>query len=265
MIFAADLDRTLLFSQRRLEGDAAVIPVEYRFGEPFGFMTPGGFSALRTLQKQAVCFVNTLRGLEQANRVVFVSDGSCRYLSLQNGLYLYRDGKEDSVWAAHVKRTVHALPLHLTDGAGIVLKQLPGIQCLSKQYEYLAVFFVEDESFDDRACSSLAAELSASGWALYRQRKKLYLYPQALDKGAVLERVRELEGCGTAVGFGDSWFDVPMLRACDAAWSLKGCELEGTDWGFPIQYSSLPAQAGTEQVLTRILTGLGEGYYAEKS
>ena len=28
MIFAADLDRTLLFSQRRLEGDAAVIPVE---------------------------------------------------------------------------------------------------------------------------------------------------------------------------------------------------------------------------------------------
>lgn len=115
MIFAADLDRTLLFSQRRLEGDAAVIPVEYRFGEPFGFMTPGGFSALRTLQKQAVCFVNTLRGLEQANRVVFVSDGSCRYLSLQNGLYLYRDGKEDSVWAAHVKRTVHALPLHLTD------------------------------------------------------------------------------------------------------------------------------------------------------
>ena len=76
MIFAADLDRTLLFSQRRLEGDAAVIPVEYRFGEPFGFMTPGGFSALRTLQKQAVCFVNTLRGLEQANRVVFVSKNS---------------------------------------------------------------------------------------------------------------------------------------------------------------------------------------------
>ena len=52
MIFAADLDRTLLFSQRRLEGDAAVIPVEYRFGEPFGFMTPGGFSALRTLQNR---------------------------------------------------------------------------------------------------------------------------------------------------------------------------------------------------------------------
>ena len=85
---------------------------------------------------------------------------------------------------------------------------------------------------------------------LYRQRKKLYLYPKALHKGAVLERVRELEGGGLTVGFGDSWFDVPMLRTCDTAWSLKGCELEGTDWGFPIRYSSLPAQAGTEEVLT---------------
>ena len=60
---------------------------------------------------------------------------------------------------------------------------------------------------------------------------------QALHKGAVLERVRELEGGGLTVGFGDSWFDVPMLRTCDTAWSLKGCELEGTDWGFPIRYS----------------------------
>ena len=90
----------------------------------------------------------------------------------------------------------------------------------------------------------------------------MYLYPKALHKGAVLERVRELEGGGLTVGFGDSWFDVPMLRTCDTAWSLKGCELEGTDWGFPIRYSSLPAQAGTEEVLTHILTGIGERSYA---
>ena len=74
MIFSADLDRTLLFSQRRLEGDAKVLPVEYRFEEPFGFMTPGALSALRALQKRAVFLINTLRGLEQAHRVTFVSD-----------------------------------------------------------------------------------------------------------------------------------------------------------------------------------------------
>lgn len=262
MIFSADLDRTLLFSQRRLEGDAKVLPVEYRFEEPFGFMTPGALSALRALQKRAVFLINTLQGLEQAHRVTFVSDGSCRYLSLQNGLYLYRDGKEDRVWMEHVKHTVYSLPLGLTDGVKLVLKHLPGIQCLSKQYEYLAVFFVEENTFDDSAYTSLAKEFYPSGWGLYRQRKKLYLYPKALHKGAVLERVRELEGGGLTVGFGDSWFDVPMLRTCDTAWSLKGCELEGTDWGFPIRYSSLPAQAGTEEVLTHILTGIGERSYA---
>lgn len=257
MIVSADLDRTLLFSQRRLEGDVPVIPVEYRKGEPFGFMTPGALAALRALQQRAVFLVNTLRGLEQANRVVFVADGSCRYLSLQNGLYLYRDGKEDAGWSSHVRQTVAALPLDLSGGAALVLRHLPGIQCLSKQYEYLAVFFVEEEAFQDPLCTALAEELSRSGWALYRQRKKLYLSPTAIDKGAVLNRVRDWENGGCAAGFGDSWFDLPMLRASDAAWSLRGCELDGTEWGFPIHFSSTPAQAGTEEILTRILTGLG--------
>lgn len=258
MIFSADLDRTLIFSRRRLVGDAPAIPAEYRQGEPFGFMTPGALSALRRIQGRAVCLINTLRGLEQARRVTFVSDGSCRYLALQNGLALYRDGVEDKDWTLHVRRTVEDLPLGLSDGAALVLRALPGIECLSKQYEHLAVFFVDEDAFDDRACAQLAEDFSRSGWELYRQRKKLYLSPLSIHKGSVLERVRALEDDGGAIGFGDSWFDLPMLRACGAAWSLRGCELDGGGWDFPIRFSSVPGQAGTEEVLKSISIGLGE-------
>ena len=259
MIFSADLDRTLIFSPRRLDPlGPATIPVERRQGAPCGFMTPEARRALMALSARATFFLNTLRGLEQANRVDFVSEGRCRYLALQNGLSLYRDGVEDRDWAAHVKRTVSTLPLDLTGGIERVLRHLPGIECLSKRYQYLAVFFVEESLFDGGACDMLADELAGLGWALCRQRKKLYLSPQPIHKGAVLARVREREDGAEAVGFGDSGFDLPMLRACRTAWSLRDCDLWGRDWGFPIQYSSTPAQAGTQEVLQRILSNLGD-------
>lgn len=255
MIFAADLDRTLIFSQKRLDpAGPATVPAEWREDKPFGFMTPEALRTLLALARRTAFFVNTLRGLEQARRVGFVNAGRCKYLALQNGLYLYCNGAEDRDWSAHVRRTVSALPLDLSGGAARVLAQLPGIRCLSKQYEYLAVFFVEENTFDDLACGQLADELAGLGWSLCRQRAKLYLSPLAIHKGAVLERVRDWEEGARAVGFGDSGFDLPMLRACQAAWSLRDCELWGWDWGFPIRFSSAPAQAGTEEVLLRIIS-----------
>lgn len=260
MILSADLDQTLLFSRKRLADATPVRPVEFREGEPCGFMTARALDLVRILQRQTVFFVNTLRGEAQAKRVVFVGDGSCAYVAAQNGLYLYRNGVEDTGWSQTVARTVARLPACLPDMAARVHAALGGIACLSKQYEYLAVFFVDEQVFDQAGCNQMAAELALEGWELYRQRKKLYLSPLAIDKGAVLRRVRELEDGAHAVGFGDSYFDLPMLRECRAAYSLRGCELERLADGLPAIFSDRPGPAGTEQILQQILalTKLGE-------
>ncbi|MCI8493816.1 hypothetical protein [Anaerotruncus sp.] len=253
MIFSTDLDHTLIFTERHLRGGAPVTAVEHRLGEAFSYMTPRALASLRRIQKNAVCLINTLRGYEQAMRVSFVRDASCRYLALQNGLYLYRDGAPDTDWAAHVARTVRALPLDLGGAAGQVLDGLSGIECLSKRYEYLAVFFVDERRFDDAACGQLAQSLSESGWELFRERKKLYLSPLAIDKGAVLRYVRMLEDGDEAVGFGDSWFDLPMLKACRHAYAPGESALASLPCAFPIFFSERPAQAGSEEILDRIL------------
>ena len=127
MIFSTDLDHTLIFTERHLRGSAPVTAVEQRLGEPFSYMTPGALALLRRIQKNAVCLVNTLRGYEQAMRVSFVRDASCRYLALQNGLYLYRDGALDMDWASHVARTVRALPIDLDGAVGQVLDGLAAV------------------------------------------------------------------------------------------------------------------------------------------
>ncbi|MCI8477859.1 MAG: hypothetical protein HFE97_05860 [Oscillospiraceae bacterium] len=252
MIVTTDLDRTLIFTQKQLTPAPETIPAEYRLGQPAAFMTAGALAHLRTLQRRAVFLVNTMRGLEQANRVVFVGDGSCRYVAVQNGLYLYRDGVEDPNWAAFVRRTVGELPLDLPGGIRRV-QTLPGIEALSKQYEYLAVFFVTEEIFDDGICAQLAEELAASGWLLHRQRRKLYLFPAAIDKGRVLDYVQTLEEDRDTVGLGDSWFDLPMLRACRLAYAPKGCELDGSAWDLALRFSAHTAQAGAEELLAALL------------
>ncbi len=270
MIFATDLDRTLIFSSARLDPEGPpVIPVEHREGKAVGFMTPCALEALQRLQRETVCFINTFRGFEQAGRVSFVGDGSCPYLAVQNGLALYQGGEEDREWSERVQRKVDALPVTLSDAIAQTLGELPGIDCLSKRYTHLAVFFVNAKRFDDAACVQLAGKLAELGWSLRRQRKKLYLSPLGIDKGAVLERVRELEGGMDAVGFGDSFFDLPMLLGCREAWSISESELDDssingstptaaykTDAG--LRFSSSPAQAGTEEVLLRILMSLEE-------
>ncbi|MCI8422690.1 MAG: hypothetical protein HFF50_04015 [Lawsonibacter sp.] len=259
MIVASDLDRTLIFSPRRLDPAGPItVPVEWRETQPVGFMTQRALRCFQSIAARAPFFLNTLRGLEQANRVGFVQHGWCKYLALQNGLYLYREGREDTVWSAYVRRTVSALPLDLSGGIAQVLAALPGIQCMSKQYEYLAVFFVEEVAFDSATCCQLVSELNAQGWDLCRQGKKLYLFPLAIHKGAVLDRVRALEGEETVWGLGDSEFDVPMLRACQRAFAPQDSALWNRDWGFPIQFSQKPAQAGTQELLEMILSDLGE-------
>ena len=255
MILTTDLDRTLIFTQKQLTATPAVVPAEYRLGQPAAFMTAAALAHLRTLQRRAVVLINTMRGLEQANRVVFVGDNSCRYVAVQNGLYLYRDGVQDPAWTALVRRTVDALPLDLSGGVQQV-KKLPGIETLSKQYEYLAVFFVAEENFDDEGCAVLAEELHASGWCLHRQRRKLYLFPAAIDKGRVLRYVQTLEGEPDTVGLGDSWFDLPMLRVCRRAYAPRGCELDGGVWDFPLRFSTYTAQAGAQELLAGLVHGV---------
>jgi hypothetical protein len=268
VIITADLDDTLIFSARRLAAaglsPAGAVPVEYKDGEPVAYMTAPALAALRALQRRAVFVINTLRGEEQARRVVFIRDGGCRYLCCQNGLYIYRDGAPDAGWGKAVAQAAAALPLRLEVAAAWV-RALPGVLLLSRRYEYMAVFFVEPAEFSAALYLELRRDLARLGWRLQRQRRKLYLLPLAIDKGLALLHICGQEGSGGqgAVGIGDSYFDWPFLALCRRRLSLAGSSLAATgtkDGEFApdetkpsgIEFSRRPLLAGTEELLLRL-------------
>jgi hydroxymethylpyrimidine pyrophosphatase-like HAD family hydrolase len=267
MILASDLDDTLIFSARRLGAGASppsgAVAAEYKNETPIAYMTAPALAALRELQRRFVFVLSTLRGEEQARRVIFVRDGSCRYLCCQNGLYIYRDGAPDTAWAKRVAQLVSALPLSLEDAAAGILT-LPGVLGQSRRYEYLAVFFVAPAEFAAAPYLDLRRKLARQGWRLHQQRRKLYLLPLAVDKGQALLRIRALEG-REAAGIGDSYFDWPLLAACRRRFAPAGSFLAAAgaaDGEFPpeeekpvgIEFSKEPLLAGTEEILRYLCT-----------
>lgn len=256
MIFSTDLDRTLLFSRRRLCPGDEVEPAEFKEGKPIGYMTAGALGCLRLLQQKTVFVVNTMRGIDQAERVSFIADGSCRYVLCQNGLRLYIDGARDRRWERAVSRLAGSCRIGLAEAVELVWRELPGVETLSKRYEYLAVFFV-GEAFLDKAYRKQRKRFAKMGWDLYRQGKKLYVAPLTVNKGVALSYIQELEQTAQVWGFGDSYFDLPMLSACERRFSLVGSDLWRINIRMPVTFSRLPGANGSEEILRRVCGSLG--------
>ena len=76
--------------------------------------------------------------------------------------------------------------------------------------------------------------------------------------------MRTLEDGQEAIGFGDSWFDLPMLKVCRYAFAPGESALASLPCAFPIFFSERPAQAGSEEILERILITCMITYRVEK-
>lgn len=254
MIFISDLDRTLIFSKMRFDNNIETIDAEYKENNPVGFMTHNAYKYLKDIQKNTVFVANTLREIEQAKRITFINDGSCKYISTQNGLYLYCNGIQDKTWSGIVMKKANETIYDLDKAISIVMKNIAGIDCMSKKYEYLAVFFTDVDKFDNEAYKQLRINMVGDGWELFIQGKKMYLLPLNINKGSVLEYIKEIEyNNDICAGFGDSYFDIPMLKKCNIAYSLYKSEIYETVTDKEITFSEKPDILGSEEILNKFL------------
>lgn len=253
MIFTTDLDRTLIFSKRRFDPEKIkTVAVEQREGVDCAFMTPRAYECFQKVREKTIFIANTMRGIEQAKRICFIKDNSCDYVVAQNGLYLFRKGEADDTYSELIKRLSSQTAVSFDDAIITVQKELKGIECMSKRYEYMAVFFVDLSLWEPALYIELRSRFEKQGWELYIQGKKLYLSPKAVDKGVALHFIQEREQDGDTIGFGDSYFDIPMLKACETGYSLKDSELESIHPDFFIHYSKAPGILGSEEILADI-------------
>ncbi|MDN3016798.1 hypothetical protein PH210_11385 [Paenibacillus sp. BSR1-1] len=220
MIFASDLDRTLVYSKRALDElgipeGMCLKPVEKKDGRWVAYMTESSFSTLKELIRHSVFIPVTTRTTEQFNRfTIFTEDFQLKYAITTNGATILHQGEQLEEWSKHIFQKLAMDSASLEELLAVVQREGYHFEGQLKQVENLFFYYILD-SFPDSFAKSELNELAAKyGWRISLQGKKLYFMPMAIRKGAALEYICQREGMKAIAGAGDSLLDLDFLDIC---------------------------------------------------
>ncbi len=212
ILFATDLDNTLLFSHKhRRPGDVCV---ELLDGAEQGFMTSAVWEELLPAVSDAVTLLPvTTRSIAQYQRIQWPNGSEPAWAVTTNGGILLDHGTPDSNW---MKESLRQAARHQSDLAQLY-RELPNYDwCLRrKMVDGLYLFAVCPEGTPMEDCKAFfqgrtALTVEPSG-------RKLYFFPPELHKGAGVLQARRRFASSLLVCAGDTVLDVPMLRLADLA------------------------------------------------
>lgn len=211
ILFASDLDNTLMFSHRqREEGDVCVERLE---GRQQGFCTRRTLELLARAAERCLFVPVTSRSVEQYLRIQWPEDCRPRYAAAANGGVLLEEGRADPAWLEGSLELTAPWQEELRRLEGR-LGALPGDKRF-RIVDGLYLFAACDEAGQAQALGQLLA--GESGLDTEVSGRKVYFFPPPLSKGTALERLKEKFSPRLTVCAGDSVIDVPMLRRAEIA------------------------------------------------
>lgn len=230
MLFACDLDQTLIYSRHSMGeiDEDELIPVEKYEGADLSFMTRSALDLLRQVGDRLYFVPTTTRIVEQYDRIHGLSERfRCRFAIVSNGGRVLVDGKPDGEWDAFIREEIRMKSAsraeakerfdRLADPAWIVKDRL----CDDLFYSIV----VHRDAIPAGWMEELASGLDERGWSCSLQGRKIYLVPNPVNKGAAVAYVKELAGAREVFAAGDSLLDESMLLIADEAMAPAHGEL----------------------------------------
>ncbi|MFJ5715152.1 hypothetical protein [Neobacillus sp. NPDC093127] len=220
MIFASDLDRTLMYSKRAIQelgnaGGVDLKPVESKDNSWVAYMTEASFTALKELARQSLFVPVTTRTTEQFNRfVIFAHDIPIKYAITSNGAIILNQGVPMEEWAEHISARLHTESVQQAELLAILQREGFQFDGQMKQAGKLFFYYILNSLpslFDRKVLNELVLKY---GWRISLQGRKLYFIPRAISKGDALEFICNCEGTKAIAGAGDSILDWDFLQNC---------------------------------------------------
>lgn len=261
ILFASDLDATLLYSASRLAADPPqseighVVVAEYHEKVPFGYTPLQVFDKLKQLvqEKDLIFAPVTTRTREQYARTKFIPlapNGTPAYAAVANGAEILLDGKTvDKDWSKHISRLI----LDNHSPFAEFKQQVADIASKTwiKKFREVETYFfylVMDRNLVPpqfiAACEKLAAD---NGWKVSLQGRKMYFVPRKLTKQLAVEEIQRRTGAETVISAGDSLLDVSMLTKADL--SIRPAHGELEDTGFYLENLTVTPGRGIKSAI----------------
>ncbi|WZL72907.1 HAD family hydrolase [Clostridiaceae bacterium 35-E11] len=222
MIFASDLDRTLIYSDKFLEdmSEDEVRLIEKKGEQEISFMTETAIDLLKDLSENILFVPVTTRTIAQYRRIkLFQNEIVPKYAVVSNGGNLLIDGEIDLQWNQQIHNRIATECLPFED----VLTRFQEIQSdewvLNKRMadDLFSYCIVDRKKVPMDDLMSFTDWLTQHNWKASLQGRKLYFVPQCVSKGDALDYIQERESIDFVAAAGDSLLDLPMLHMADYA------------------------------------------------
>lgn len=225
MIFASDLDQTLIYSPKsfRLVAGQAVIevsPIEMYEGRQISFMAERAIGKLQKIAANSVFVPTTTRTIEQYKRIsLFHEKIIPRHSVVSNGGNILINGAVDGDWQRKIKFDLKQRCLSLEDML-VSFTELHHESWANSIRMADGLFYycvVEREEVPLKELADFSSWAEGQNWKVSLQGRKLYLVPKVVNKWTAVAYLREMLQEKTVAAAGDSLLDLCMLEQADYA------------------------------------------------
>ncbi|TXK84796.1 HAD family hydrolase [Paenibacillus sp. N3.4] len=231
MIFASDLDQTLIYSQpleRVTELGNLIVPSELIDGRVKSYMSLRSYQMLQKLMTELLFIPVTTRTLDQYARVhLFSQMLKPAYAVTSNGGNIIVQGKPDLDWHASIlaRRSESSVPAQ--DVENIMGRVLSPEWVIGSRYcdELFFSHVVDRAKMPLQDVVDMGKELQKMGWNTSIQGRKVYIVPHAVNKRDAVAHIKQLTGEQKVVASGDSLLDQVLLDFADYAIAPRHGEL----------------------------------------
>lgn len=229
MIFATDLDRTMIYSEKFLEDfKEEVINIEIFKERPISYISSKALESLKKLNQVATIIPTTMRNFEQYHRISLFSEYIVpKFYVINNGGTIFKDGKEDISWTRVIQNQLGQLVISYEEALQIFLNLYKGpIEQYKKSDGLIWLVLGDKNQIDWTGIKAYKERIQNSGWSIDVNERKIYLYPSCINKWAALDYIRRCYMKAPILAAGDSLFDCEMVTKADFGVIPKGSWLE---------------------------------------
>ncbi len=226
MIFASDLDQTLIYSINFLNKhyknhtklrEESLTLIEYYNGEPLSYIHNEVINHIQEFDQIGYFIPVTTRTEEQYKRIEFFKFNIRPTFAITtNGAKVLKNGEIDPEWENQINLKLNSISLENERVIEIIQKIIPN-KCIKKirtaenVFTYLVLY---RDLFDVNLLPIIESKLGID-WNISLQGTKLYLMPQIVSKWNALEYVSSKLNHEKIIAAGDSLLDIPLLENSD--------------------------------------------------
>lgn len=221
MVFASDLDRTLIFSKKFFaeqgETPTDIFPIDKVGDKEISYISNTGYANLQRINRAIEFIPVTSRTTEEYHRVFNAHTMQPKYAIVSSGGKILKNGIEDEEWnsivnnnISEVKNTIQTISEKLTQHIPTEM-----IRDVRFSEDLFWRILLHDNSMVSQLLNDHSDSFKDAGYELSATGSRIYIVPRFVTKWGALEFLLNKIKATKVIAAGDSLMDLEMIQMAD--------------------------------------------------